>query len=176
MKQADHKMIQSKERQALLISLASIVTAFAALFVAIWQGHETRQFYRKTLTPHINIYWSATSDEVGIKFLSNGTGPAKIEKIELMVNGNKYNALDCKELATAIVALKIEGMVKQQCFKRGQYLSAGSEHGLFWIPDKTSITEEKRLQFNNAIKNLNLCINYKSVYDNHFKECFKKSF
>ena len=60
------------------VSLAAVLIALAALFVAVWQGKETRRFYKLSTLPYLSFIEDTSSEmEVaGLAVLSERAGSA----------------------------------------------------------------------------------------------------
>lgn len=175
--------------KAILNEWAAIIIAISAVFIAVWQGIEARSFNRKSLTPHIDIILSSNQENVAIKVVSNGTGPAIIKSFILNINGENFDGLFCEQVYTASSELGISGFVKTQCFSENEFLSPGMEKKLIWLsvvpmqlkPHKKLVYEamEKRRResgrrdFIKAIKKLEIIAKYESIYGQEFIEKFK---
>jgi len=68
------------------IPALSLFVAFLALFVAIWQGAETRTHNRLSVIPHIDItivQEEPESGRGGIRVMNDGVGPAITKSVKL---------------------------------------------------------------------------------------------
>ncbi len=85
--------------------LVSVVTAF----VLIWQGWETRSFYRKSLVPLVNpfITDSTLKEELGIFLQNNGGGPGFVTINETLLDNE---AISLKEV---IDQMQSDGVIEQ---------------------------------------------------------------
>ena len=70
-----------------IVSYSAIIIAMASIFVANWQGIETRNHNRLSVRPKLEIIFESGKDSFGYYLLNNGLGPAIVtEKTILKFN------------------------------------------------------------------------------------------
>jgi hypothetical protein len=72
-------------------ALASVVIAFCAFVLTVWQVVTTRRHNRLSVKPFLTTWTDSDYDEnrYGIKLINNGVGPALIKSFTIEVDGKK---------------------------------------------------------------------------------------
>ena len=164
---------------------APMITALAALFVAVWQGLESREFYMKTLSPHVSVSLKNTIEKPALLLRSNGTGPAVIREIEIIVDGETYHWHSTDQVDSVMKKLEIDFFAIPQVVNRGDYMPAGSnielvrviEPGIPAYPDgfdvNVKVPAHNAIQLGrnvyreklvNKLSKININVAYESVY------------
>ena len=78
------------------IALAAVVIALASIVVAVWQGWETREHNRKSSVAHLSFSFSYDESQTvapfGLTLANAGSGPAIIDRIDLLLDGQPFAA------------------------------------------------------------------------------------
>jgi hypothetical protein len=61
-----------------VISFSAMAVALASIVISIWQGIETRQHYRLSVRPRLEIIYQVNDQGFGFVLVNNGLGPALI--------------------------------------------------------------------------------------------------
>lgn len=77
----------SKFSMDTIISFSAIIIATASIFVAVWQGYETRKHNRLSVRPKLQISYSVDEERFGYILINNGLGPATITEIKIFIDG-----------------------------------------------------------------------------------------
>lgn len=154
--------------------IAAIFFGSCAMAISIWQGWETRQNYRLSVTPNINIvgYWRKCSDLIGISLENKGIGPAIITKLEIEVDGKNINILQGpKELQ--IVLAKISSLtginiLNYYSMENKEVIAANEKQPIFWIDDNEKNDAEKIKNLRQFFFATPVTVEYKSIYGKTF--------
>ncbi|MBN1969777.1 MAG: hypothetical protein JXR48_13480 [Candidatus Delongbacteria bacterium] len=148
-----------------IISYSAIVIALASIIISIWQGIETRNHNRLSVTPRLNITYHAKSNEIKFKVKNNGLGPALIRDCTISFDGKKYKSYGPNELYKFLEYLEIEGILNFSIIGESSLIPAGEEENLL-IFYSDSLSEEMLLH--TLPNSLGFKIEYSSMYDEHF--------
>lgn len=157
------------------IPALSLFVAFIALYVAIWQGIETRKYNRLSVIPHLDITIVGKEPESGkggIRIINDGVGPAIIKIVKLtwkdnvIIDDNESNYMNTKWMRLHEIFWPNNEIKVRYLYPRpGAYLQ--SERRIFSLEvvagefDKPGIWCE--------LKHLRLEIIYNDVYENIFR-------
>lgn len=164
-----------------VISLSAIATALAALFVAVWQGIETRNHNRMSVIPKLSINRKSYTDvssvtkgaEPGFSVVNNGTGPAIIKEVRIFITDSLGKEKMYNDWSNAFSKDNLNmsaDMVRCYNFHSGEALREGhSERLLFMVPG-----DQDRLdKFNNEfLKIRRIEIDYESIYKEKFTRVY----
>lgn len=153
-----------------ITAISSVIIALIALIVAIWQGIETRNHNRRTLTPKLSITRDLRNEaeDIGIFIESVGLGPVIIKKVVITINDKQYNVssqeawknvlchLDINEFWTQWYAISEDTLFP---VGKSDFLLAAAREGL-------SSDNKSRLQ--RATDKIAVTIDYASVYGDKF--------
>ena len=109
------------------IDILAIIVSFAALYLAITQGAETRESNRVAVRPHLDVSYigaKGISDPLGFKVDNGGLGPAVIDEMIVYVDGVEANKAKDKMWFSA---LEMAGWPKEKVNEfNSVYLPKGS--------------------------------------------------
>ena len=127
-----------------LMPLLTLVIAFSAIGLAIWEGLENRRHNRLTVQPRIGAEIDAGSDgeqefvRLGIE--SNGLGPAVMTAFRIYFDGELQDTTDefgTSRWSAVMEALELENdstiRMNAQAFGEGYYLPTGREAIVFEV-------------------------------------------
>jgi len=156
-------------------SIVAILIGLFALTVSVWQGYETRNNYRLSVTPKITFYGHWRNDKMtpGVYIQNKGLGPAIITKVEVLLDGkivdinsygeNLFYALEKAVFTSGIPQFTLFIMLRDEVIASG-------ENQLF-----IGLTEKDNNDLiidnlNKAFSRVSLRIDYLSIYKQKFSQ------
>lgn len=126
-----------------------------ALIVAIWQGIETRNHNRRTLTPKLSITRDLRNEaeDIGIFIESVGLGPVIIKKVVITIDDKQYNVSSQEVWKNAIGEDTLFPVGKSD------FLLAAARDGL---------SSDNKYRLQRATDKIAVTIDYASVYGDKF--------
>lgn len=73
-----------------ILSITAIVVALGTLFVIVYQTHLTRQAQRATVLPYLQMGFSFDANYASIQLMNSGVGPALIDEIRIVNEGDVF--------------------------------------------------------------------------------------
>lgn len=153
----------------LAISVSSALVALAAVFVSVWTGYENRRYYELSSSPYLNItkYQGTAGKPGGVNIVNLGVGPAILDSLFIRweVNGsteifNGFSYDEMQRLDDKI--LEVTGFeIGKASHEDGMYIPAG---GKIDIIQSINLQEEKKAEFLDLMKKLEINVWYESVY------------
>ncbi|MUP39871.1 hypothetical protein [Labilibaculum euxinus] len=147
--------------------------AFLALSFTIWQGYLIRKHNRITVKPNLFVFNDFISDthDKGIFIVNNGVGPAIINEIIVVVNGNSVRIDNNKEAYERIMQ-KLNLTSDKVLFKvvpTGFYIPAQKQERFLW-----AVNDNYRdSMIVKGLDALNYIIHYESVYGEKYEQSWK---
>jgi hypothetical protein len=148
-------------------ALASVVIAFCAFVLTVWQVVTTRRHNRLSVKPFLTTWTDSDYDEnrYGIELTNNGVGPALIKSFTIEVDGKKVSGEVSDQVKNALKIL----------FPQREYTSSQSYVGLGYMMSAKEKRHLVDVQFtgNNLpkpdevlqkLKRARLVIDYESIY------------
>ena len=163
------------------IPLLSLFVAFVALFVAIWQGVETRKHNHLSVIPHLDITIVSKEPESGkggVRIINDGVGPAIIRSVkmfwkdELIIEDDESNYTKTKWLHLHKIFWPDNEIEANYLYPRpGAYIQPKRRIFALEVPVKQLHTPEIWC----VLKHVRLEITYNDVYENVFSTQFNAS-
>jgi hypothetical protein len=151
-------------------TITAIIIALCALGVSIWQGFETRNNYRLSVTPKITFSseWLIDGEFPGISMRNSGIGPAIITKIELNKENILYNVTDNPKPFVDNFGKECEKVgITRYCYNfcgTGDYLAINEVRHLIYLGDDMKKNWELVKKFNKLLSGITIKIDYQSIY------------
>ncbi len=120
-----------------LLSVAAIVISVGSLFTIAYQAHLTRQAQRASMMPYLMVSLSANEAGVHINTTNNGVGPALIEDVRILHEGQDIEMdpydfyLDVR--GTSGMALSVNELIP------GRLIPAGGRVQMLGVEDPASL-------------------------------------
>jgi hypothetical protein len=143
----------------------SLIAAFAALILTLWQGFATRRHNRLSVVPYLSCqtHLGGSTGRFGVAFSNSGLGPARITKFDIFVGEKRMEGLDNgREAAIEDLGLKDFGHA-YDLFVRGIALPANSAFWVLSVPVSDEAWKQKP-KIDEAFKRLFVQIEYESFY------------
>jgi hypothetical protein len=160
-------------------SIVAIIIGLLALAVSIWQGFETRNNYRLSVTPKICMYadWTTDSENFGINIGNKGIGPAIITNISILFENQM---MECPQNSKKFISIldkkAIDAGVSGYYFNDfdiGDAISVGENQPYLWLSTEAKADYENRIKFRTILAGLKIFIDYKSIYNDNFYTGFE---
>lgn len=149
------------------IAFASIIVSILAFIISIWSGLETRRYNRLSTTPSLQFRLNTAWDQnVGIKILNLGIGPAIITRVELLFNNEILYPSNSriKNMPELLEAMNINHpWVIYEIPGTEFYFPAEAEFELL-VANNKKIPEEAKKRFLESLSKTTIKIWYKSIY------------
>ena len=163
---------EKNPKASTVTAIASVTIALAAVFLSVWQGAETRQHNRLSVTPKLVLTKDMRQEagSIGIFIANEGLGPAIIRDIVISVGEAQYDVNTREGWIDVLDHLEInERWIQWFAISEGTYFRAGQSDFLLAADrDKINVSEELRLT--QATSQLKVRIEYESVYGDEFQE------
>lgn len=165
--------------QRSFIALMATVVSICALCVSLYQAKLLRKQQLASVWPYVSIGGTNTSYNLeqswGIKLTNNGLGPAIIEKVEIKYAGSEMPFRVLKDSLYAqhsrLDSLKNLNYSIQE-IERGTVIPANTS--IEWLAFNLSFSERPKgvSAAKTHMKNLQLRVQYKSLYGERWESCF----
>lgn len=154
--------------------IATISIAIFALIVSVWEGIETRQFYRLSVKPHLDIVRSYSGiGEKGLSIENNGLGPAIIKKINIKNSSTIFDLTNVKDINNLLKSLNLDS-AKITALRDGYLLKKETKEDIITIKTDDYRRKQDTLilkRFWNFIRNCEVFLCYESIYGDEFNSC-----
>lgn len=156
-----------------IIATSSAVIAFSAFITAVYSSYETRKYNRISLSPVLDgsLIFNNTAERIGLFIENKGTGPAVIDKWEMLVDGKHYRDHGIERFEDLTTFLELGERVNYGYFKPGSLLLQGQPIELFAV-DSSPYSIERSNKIREALKRLTINIKYNSLYKEKKTENF----
>lgn len=151
--------IQSKKvNTEMITAIAAIFIGLSAMIVSIYQTSLIRQQQRGSVWPHIEGGYRYNFDGFRLMFTNTGIGPAKIEAVEITVDGKAV-----ADWASFLMALGIEQENYTVSFIGKRVIASGSTVEALIIPPGDAAD-----QLYQSFNRVGLKVCYASVYNDRW--------
>lgn len=153
-----------------ITGISSVVIAFCALGLSIWQGVLARKHNRLSFRPHLS--WMINSDaEKGfysVELINNGIGPAIIENFSVKVDGKLISGDGTEKIENAlkIVFPNLPYKANHSVLAKGYSMAPKEQCTVFAVQFLCKVPSKEFVD--HAINRSNLEIPYKSFYGERF--------
>lgn len=153
-----------------IVSFSAIIVSIASIFIATWQGVETRRHNRLSVRPKLDLSFDVGKNNFGYSILNQGLGPAIITERKIFFDGKEFNPpMKYFGWATALQdTLQLMNMKLAVAFplSKGVTIRAGEP----WIIIQFSEQDNKDLTIDPKMiyRRLAFKINYESIYGESF--------
>lgn len=145
----------------------SLTTAIIALFVAVWQTHESRVHNRQAVTPIINVSASSVGEETGVYIANKGTGPAILSSVTLYAKSGGEIKSHTNWLSLSS-DLPYVGPIQSKDLPAGFTIAVGEKIKVF-SPGKDA-TNDETANFGSALEHFfDIELRYKSIYEDEYR-------
>jgi hypothetical protein len=161
-------------------TIVSIIVGVSALIISVWQGYETREKNRLSVTPMISIYgeYVLGSKYPGISLKNKGIGPAIIVEIEISTN-KEYKLYSgsraLRDFAKDFIKIcKINNIsdIYFEDIENGDYIASDETLPLLWLKEVDSDKQETIDKLLELLNGFCIAIRYKSIYEVEFISTF----
>lgn len=141
-------------------SIAILIIALSALFVSVWQGIETRNFNKLSMTPYLKYKLTNADSVLTLSIRNVGQGVAIITDMEVKVDGKPYDSWE-----EALAAISEDMSMLRQ----------------LWISSNEIITSQENITLMSSTiadfggKQLSIDIEYESMYGDKMNRSFSYS-
>jgi len=159
-----------------ITAIATVIIAVAALWVAVWQGCETRRHNRLSVKPHLTFLYKKAkgSDFIGLFLFNKGVGPAIVDSFEIYVDNESIAEEGYGGWKTAIARVGLnEDWIYYYAIRPNNAIEQGEEQVLLGI-SRSNQTPELLEKFHKAYSRIRINIKYKSIYEDSFEAHTKK--
>lgn len=73
-----------------IVSFSAIIVSIASIFIATWQGMETRRHNRLSVRPKLDFSFEVGKNGFGYSILNQGLGPAIITEAKIFLDGEEF--------------------------------------------------------------------------------------
>jgi len=73
-----------------IVSFSAIIVSIASIFIATWQGMETRRHNRLSVRPKLDFSFNVSRNSFGYSILNQGLGPAIITERKIFLDGKEF--------------------------------------------------------------------------------------
>ena len=174
-------------KTTVITAIVGAVIAVSALSVSLWQGCETRNFYRLSMRPNIEVTFVEVTDPItgqlpGIYVRNAGAGPATLtQQPKVSVCGKLVVPSSGESLGEAVVhALglcaglsdKLD-MWNRSLPPESTTLTPGQEIWFVRMTQDSNYTLAEKDSIMASLRTVTMEISYKSVYDEQFTYSFE---
>jgi hypothetical protein len=148
------------------ISVASIAVAVAALGLAVFEGMQTRLHNRLTVAPRLRFDFVIHQHEkvARITVTNVGLGPAIIESVDMLVDGDLVKVLRLEDMEMLAKSLGITSSVRFSVVRKGEVLSpTDGPQELLRVSEEAFDGQWQTI--NAAFRRIGYKVEYKSLYD-----------
>ena len=128
----DGKKISSE----MFIAVFAVIISLSTLFVYIYQSNLMKQQQKMSVWPHLTIGPSVSNDNLTLRMMNQGIGPAIIEKAEIVYEGRLLNGV--QDLMT-IVPDSLQAPFSYSSLWAGQVIMAGEPIDLFSVSSSGAV-------------------------------------
>ncbi|NLX24889.1 MAG: hypothetical protein GXY61_02860 [Lentisphaerae bacterium] len=162
----------------LIVSISSVVIALAALFIAYWQGHFTRQHNRLSVTPRLQTHTdqddSGNSGHIELILSNAGVGPGIIKTFELKKNGELVGELSKELVYTELKGLPLKTKnVRTSWIQPGYMMGEKEKFSLVRIEFEPSVPTIPASALLDGIREIfdsyEIVSDYESIYGDKFE-------
>jgi hypothetical protein len=150
-----------------ILSVSAIIIAIASIFVAIWQGIETRKHYRLSVRPKLQITFNVDKEKFGYIILNNGLGPATISGKKIFIDGEEMTNPGFSGYDELIDKLDFKNRQKSHsALNPGTTIKAGETKDIFLVNKEQNDNLHELLPA--IYQRIAFEISYKSMYNEEF--------
>ena len=146
-----------------VIALCALGVSFIAVVLGFWQAWATRRHNRLTVKPELEL---ALDMHKGYVLINGGLGPAKVTRLFVKFNGNKFNFFDLDESENFMEATKLDELCTWTVIAKSMMIRSGQTVPLITMKDPTN--KETRELIANTYPFLVISISYESIYGEKF--------
>lgn len=162
------------------IDKLSLVIGICALGLSLWQGYQQKVQNHVAVEPRINAYFKldGKTDQNGVYIFNNGLGPAYVESLKVVVDGEPVTEAMYGSFVGALNSMRLG----TDCFTVGgprpnDSLKLGEEIGLIELsknaPDSCALV--KLLLGEKVRRHLDFTLIVKSIYGDRFQYNFQSN-
>jgi hypothetical protein len=177
----------TKIRTEIIISIVAVVIAFISLWFSISQGVETRRHNRLSVKPILVIGSNtAPAPDYGLILSNEGTGPALVKgwkityKNKLMgeYQEGKKGLDNWYNIEKGWLKIREQLGISSKLIACGDHYvyRSGQRSPIFWVTEtdwKNNLSEPDRQRFTEALEQIQVEIDYESIYGEPFKCIFE---
>ena len=155
-----------------VITISSVAIALAALFIAVWQGFETRKHNRLSLTPKLDLVREDRKEAeiIGIFMESKGLGPAKVKDIVISIGEKRYDINQLEGMMDVLNRLDInKTWIQYYLYGEGHFLPVDSKRYILIGADRDRVRAETEHKLQRALSKVKVHIEYESVYGDKYE-------
>lgn len=157
-----------------VLSISAIIIALVSIFVAVWEGLETRKHYRFSVQPQLELSYSSDLNYFGYVLLNNGLGPSIITGSKIFVDGEEINYSGFSGIDDFLIKLDLKDRYAgHETINIGKVLKAGSEIKIMFF--KFHETDNRESLVQQIYQRAAFEIEYESMYGEKFKCSFPKN-
>ena len=153
-----------------ITAISSMIIALIALVVSIWQGIETRNHNRRTLTPKLSITRDLRNEaeDIGIFIESVGLGPVIIKKVVITIDDKQYNVSSQEAWKNVLCQLDINESWTQWYAISEDTLFPVGKCDFLLAADRDGLSSSNESRLKRATEKIEVTIDYDSVYGDKF--------
>ena len=148
------------------LAFAAWATAVAALTVAVWQGMETRNYYRVSIAPIVNFYWTSQQyrDVIGLEVENKGQGTARIQNVSIRVDDKDKLYSTWQPVISALGIDNSTNWIQYLDYASGAALAPGRREILFGLRSDEAPASQRQT-ITDALPRLKVELEYCSLYE-----------
>ncbi len=157
---------------SLSVPIASVIVAFIALLLAIYEGRAQRQHNRLSVRPKLGLSVSTATDseDAYISLENSGLGPALIKSFRLLVDDKDVREIGLKNWTEVTKVLGLPQGAIYSYVGKGGVFPAGEKVKIVSVSFREKENPKERIkQIRDAFRRLGFHIKYSSFYNEPFE-------
>lgn len=150
-----------------LVNAATATVALAALGVAVWEAHTSRDHARRSVRPLLVLERHWVEPNVKILVRNAGVGPAVLKRSDYFVDNRLVRDQGSGALAAALNEVQVPNVPTTVWSLAGtSALTAGDEIPIFQV--RSAVDQATANSLKNGCRRISISLAYESVYGERF--------